>query len=64
MYYKKPQAGDPQLYWWESQNADMSEWRKNYMRTLELRTLNAKRVLKLNVKSDVEKANQEAQQVL
>ena len=61
-YYYKPtkdelQAHDErqQLYWWEQQNSDLSEWRKNYMRTLELRTLNPKRVLKLNVNKDVEK---------
>lgn len=42
----------------------MSEWRKNYMRTLEMRTVNAKRVLKLNIKSDVEKASAEAEKVL
>jgi hypothetical protein len=32
------------------------------MRTLELRTLNAKRVLKLNVNKDVEKINSEVQE--
>ena len=61
-YYYKPtkeelehQLERSQLYWWEQQKSDLSDWRKNYMRTLELRTLNAKRVLKLNVNKDVEK---------
>ena len=53
-----------QLYWWEKQNGDLSEWRKNYMRTLEMRTANPKRVLKLNIKNDVEKASAEAEKVL
>ena len=68
-YYYKPtkeeliaQNERNQLYWWEQQKGDLSEWRKNYMRTLELRTLNAKRVLKLNVNKDVEKINQEVQE--
>jgi hypothetical protein len=30
----------------------MSDWRRNYMRTLELRTINPKRILKLNVAKD------------
>jgi hypothetical protein len=34
------------------------------MRTLEMRTTNAKRVLKLNIKNDVEKASAEAEKVL
>jgi hypothetical protein len=34
------------------------------MRTLDMRTVNAKRVLKLNIKSDVEKASAEAEKVL
>lgn len=34
------------------------------MRTLEMRTVNPKRVLKLNIKSDVEKASAEAEKVL
>ena len=68
-YYYKPtkeelasQNERNQLYWWEQQKGDLSEWRKNYMRTLELRTLNAKRVLKLNVNKDVEKINSEVQE--
>jgi hypothetical protein len=34
------------------------------MRTLDMRTVNAKRVLKLNIKNDVEKASAEAEKVL
>ena len=34
------------------------------MRTLEMRTANPKRVLKLNIKNDVEKASAEAEKVL
>ena len=47
------------LRWWESQEADLSAWRKNYMRTLELRTLNAKRTLRLNIQGDIERTRNE-----
>jgi hypothetical protein len=45
------------LYWWEQQeNEDLSDWRKNYMRTLELRTMNTRRMLRVNVQEDIQKA--------
>ena len=56
-HYSLGREEELQLHWWEKQDPDLSDWRRNYMRTLELRTLNTKRVLKLNIKNDIERAN-------
>ena len=55
-YSKSRNSETAQLHWWEThEKDDLSDWRKNYMRTLELRTLNAKRMLKVNIQGDMEK---------
>ena len=48
-------------YWWDQQEQGLSDWRKNYMRTLELRagTINAKRMLRVNLQQDLNKVKQQ-----